>query len=83
MLADGVYYLMATALPVASDPLVSMLPPADSLVGRTDRTLCIRGGRIGGEPYITLRPPRITDSPVLIALPALLLDRLTAYRRAS
>jgi AraC-like DNA-binding protein len=83
MLPDGIYYPMAAALPVASDPLVSMLPPADPLVGRTDRPLGIPGGRIGGEPDITLRPPRITDPPVLIALPALLLDRLTAYRQAS
>jgi hypothetical protein len=48
-------------------------------VGRAPRpVLVLRGRAVGGPEEIALRPPQPTDPPVLVALPALLLERLTS-----
>ncbi|TCJ16154.1 AraC family transcriptional regulator [Rubrobacter taiwanensis] len=75
---DGRYHLMAAALPCSGGPS-SLLFPGDALrVGRAPATVEVRGGRAAGRIEVELRPPRSTDPPVLIALPALLLERLAA-----
>lgn len=72
---DGTYHLMAAALPYFNDP--SKLLPGDALrVGRGERLVLVRGGRSDGVADVTLRPTRNTDPPVLVALPALFLERL-------
>jgi AraC family transcriptional regulator len=74
---DGCYHLMAAALPGSEGPS-SMLFPGDALrVGRAPAVVEVRGGRAPGRVDVELRPPRSTDPPVLVALPALLLERLS------
>jgi hypothetical protein len=74
---DGSYRLMAAALPRSQDPW-KLLAPGDALrVGRAPRPLTVFRGRVaGGRAEVELRPARPTDPPVLVALPALLLERL-------
>ena len=75
---DGHYHLMAAALPRSEDPW-KLLAPDDTLrVGRAGYPVIARRGRGDGRVDVTLRPPRPTDPPVLVALPALLLERLTS-----
>ncbi len=80
---DGRYHLMVAALPRSQDPW-ELLAPGDALrVGRAPRPLTVRGGRVvGGRADVTLRPTQPTDPPVLVALPNLLLERLTSGRGA-
>ncbi len=73
---DGCYYLMAAALPCSEDPW-QLLAPGEALrVGRARQPVVVRRGRAEGLAEVTLRLPRPTDPPVLVALPAILLDRL-------
>ena len=77
----GHYHLMAAALPRSQDPH-RLLAPGDALrAGRARRPLAVRGGRVVGRVEVTLRPVRPTDPPVLVALPNLLLERLTSARK--
>ena len=79
---DGPYHLMAAALPFPEDPL-EMLLPGDALrVGRGQDPVTVRGGRSGGVADVALRPPRTTDPPVVVALPALFLEWLGSGKYA-
>ncbi len=71
---DGRYHLLAAALPHPRDPLACLLPAAALRVGHAAGTILVRGGRSATRADIALRPPLPTDPPVLVALPALLLD---------
>ncbi len=73
---DGRYHLLAAALPHPRDPRAFLLPGAALRVGRGEGMLLARAGRVSGRTDLTLRPPRVTDPPVLVALPALLLEAL-------
>jgi AraC family transcriptional regulator len=75
---DGHYHLMAAALPLSGDPWGLLAPGGALRVGRAPRPLTIRGGRLGEPVSVALRPIRLTDPPVLVSLPALLLERLTS-----
>jgi hypothetical protein len=77
---DGRYHLMAAALPRSEDPSKLLLPGDALRVGRAQHPLTVRRGRAGGQVDVMLRPPQSTDPPVLVALPALLLERLTTAR---
>lgn len=77
---DGCYHLLAAALPAAPDPLASLLPDNRLRVGRGREPLLVRAGQVDGPTDIALRPPRATDPPVLVALPALLLDACPRFR---
>lgn len=80
---DGVYHLLAAALPPASDVLGYLLPDGASLsVGAGGAPVVVRGGRADHFARVTLRPVQLTDPPLLISLPSLLADALRA-RRAS
>ncbi len=72
---DGSYHLMAAALPRSDDPLRYLLPGSALRVGRAMSPVVVRAGRCAGCVDVTLRPPRNTDPPVLVALPAFLLER--------
>jgi hypothetical protein len=71
---DGRYHLLAAALPHPHDAEACLLPGAALRVGRAVGTVLARAGLVGGHTDIALRAPRPTDPPVLVALPALLLD---------
>ena len=60
-------------LPCSEDPLKSLLPGVELRVGRSWDPLVVRDGGTVGQVEVEMCPPRTTDPPVLIALPALLL----------
>ena len=70
---DGRYHLMAAALPRSGDPLESLLPGAALRVGRAREPVLVRAGQATNAANVEMRPARMTDPPVLLALPALLL----------
>ncbi len=71
---DGLYHLMAAALPRSEDPLKSLRPGAALRVGRGREPVVVREGRAAGLVDVEMLPERVTDPPVLISLPALLLE---------
>ncbi len=78
---DGNCHLMAAALPRSEDPWKLLLPGDALRVGRAPRPVVVRSGRADCAANLILRPPCPTDPPVLIALPALLLERLSTERK--
>ena len=74
---DGIYHLLAAALPRPSDTLGYLLPDSASLsVGAGNGPVIVREGRANGPFTISLRPMVLTDPPLLISLPFLLADTL-------
>lgn len=80
---DGFYRLMAAALPCSDDPSKLLLPGDALRVGRQEHPISVRGGRSEDVADVKLRPPRSTDPPVLLALPALFLERLGAGKASN
>lgn len=68
---DGIYHLLAAAFPTASDLQSYLVPGKNMLVAIGARPLVIRNGHISGDPDLVLRPPRLTDPPLVMALPLL------------
>ena len=68
---DGVYYLLSAAFPLAGDCQSYCLPGERLLLGRAQTPLIVRAGLIFGEPDVVLRSPRLTDPPLVMALPFL------------
>lgn len=66
---DGVYYLLTAAFPVANDPQTYLLPGKNILLGKSEGPLVVHKGRVSGEPDLVLRPPLLTDPPLVMALP--------------
>ena len=80
LVPDGRYHLMAATLPRSQDPW-KLLAPGDALrVGRARYPVIVRRGQTDGPVEVALRPAQLTDPPVLVALPNLLLERLTSGR---
>ena len=74
---DGVYHLLAAALPRLSDTLGYLLPDTANLsVGAGNGPVIVRQGRASGQSNISLRPMVLTDPPLLVSLPFLLADTL-------
>jgi AraC family transcriptional regulator len=74
---DGIYHLLAAALPRPADTLGYLLPDSSSLsVGTANGPVIVRQGRAAGLFTISLRPMALTDPPLLISLPFLLADTL-------
>lgn len=74
---DGIYHLLAAALPCVADTLGYLLPDAASLsVGAGNGPVIVRQGRATREANISLRPMALTDPPLLVSLPFLLADTL-------
>ena len=74
---DGIYHLLAAALPRLADTLGYLLPDsANLLVGAGNGPVIVRQGRANGPFNISLRPMALTDPPLLISLPFLLADTL-------
>ena len=79
---DGVYQLMAAAIPCSGD-LVKFLLPGDSLrVGRGEQPVVVRGGSSEGVVDVALRPLRATDPPLLVALAGGALSGASPRRKA-
>ena len=74
---DGIYHLLAAALPPLGDTLGYLLPDsANLLVGSVNGPVIVRQGRANGPFNISLRPMALTDPPLLVSLPFLLADTL-------
>jgi len=74
---DGIYHLLAAALPRLSDTLGYLLPDsANLLVGVGNAPVIVRQGRASGPFNISLRPMVLTDPPLLVSLPFLLAEQL-------
>jgi AraC family transcriptional regulator len=72
---DGRYNAFAAAFPLTKEPQAYLLPEATSLlVGLGQRPVKVQDGDPGYSVDIVLRPLRITDPPILIALPFLLVE---------
>ncbi len=69
--ADGVYYLRAAAFPSAADRQASLLPGENILLGANASPLIIHNGHVTGDPDLTMRPPHLTDPPLVLGLPLL------------
>src|SRR5215217_2988926 len=72
---DGIYHLLAAALPRLADTLGYLLPDSANLaVGAWNGPVIVRQGRASGRFKISLRPMALTDPPLLVSLPFLLAD---------
>jgi AraC family transcriptional regulator len=69
---DGRYYLLSTALPYLEDLRLYATTAIEPLVAIGDRPIRVRQGVVRGPGTIELRQPRLTDPPVVAALPFLL-----------
>jgi AraC family transcriptional regulator len=70
---DGTYHLLAAALPRLADTLGYLLPDSANLfVGAGNGPVIVRQGKANGPFYISLRPMALTDPPLLVSLPFLL-----------
>lgn len=71
---DGTYHLLAAALPKSTDLLAYLLPEPKSLfVGIGNSPLVVKSGKARGPANIRLRPMQLTDPPLLVSLPVLLM----------
>ena len=70
---DGQYYVMSVAFDNAEDPLTTLLA-AKTLRGKTGPVF-VQHGALAGPANITLRESRLTDPPIVVALPLLLAQR--------
>jgi AraC family transcriptional regulator len=77
---DGCYYLFAAGLSASDDPLAYLLSDMP-LRGAGQGPLPVYSGQVSGSTDIMLRPVRLTDPPILIALPFLVAERLAAGTR--
>lgn len=68
--APGRYHLLAAALPASAAPAALLLPSA-ALVAASG-PIEVRAASPIAATVLALRPPRTTDSPIVVALPALL-----------
>lgn len=66
---DGCYYILAVALPLCDEPRTYLLPDSATLVGMGAAPLLMREGRMQGLADVTMRTPKLTDPPMVVALP--------------
>ena len=68
---DGRYYLLAAALPWSQNALTYLLPERGMLVGVSERPVVVHGGQASAPVELALRPPGLTDPPILGVFPPL------------
>ena len=74
---DGIYHLLAAALPRLGDTLGYLLPDSANVsVGAWNGPVIVSQGKANGPFNISLRPMALTDPPLLVSLPFLLADTL-------
>ena len=71
---NGIYWLMAAALPATPDPLDQLLPSRSIQVAGDRTPVRIGPGRPQPPRQLFLRPVRTVDSPILTALPPLAMN---------
>jgi AraC family transcriptional regulator len=75
---NGRYYLFAAAFVWPQDPLAYLLSHTSLRACLNQRPVSVCEGQISGSTDVSLRPTRMTDPPILIALPLLLVGHLAA-----
>ncbi len=78
---DGRHYLLSAALPYFED-MRRYGAEMEMLVSKGDRPVRVREGIVRGPHTIILRQPRMTDPPVVAALPFMLAHSLAAHSHA-
>jgi AraC family transcriptional regulator len=68
---DGIYHLLAAALPKSKQTLTYLLPDSEAMLVGTGLVF-VQDGRASGVTDITMRPMSVTDPPLLVSLPSLL-----------
>lgn len=68
---DGRYYLLAAALPWSQNALTYLLPERGMLVGVSEQSVVVRDGHASAPVELVLRPPCLTDPPILGVFPPL------------
>lgn len=66
---NGVYYLLSAAFPLLRNPQAYLGPGENMLVASNGGPLIIHDGHISGNFNLALRPPRLIDPPLVMALP--------------
>lgn len=75
--SDGTYNILVAAMPRSENPIdYLLLDISKLLVGVNEMPLEIDNGKVSGETTLTIRSLQITDPPILVALPSLLLTQL-------
>jgi AraC family transcriptional regulator len=68
---DGCYHVLSAAVPLSEEPRTCLSSDSGLLVGMSQGPLVINNGKMSGDPHIMLRPPQLTDPPIVLALPYL------------
>jgi AraC family transcriptional regulator len=77
---NGTYHLFAAAFPQSEDPLVYLLPDWTNVyVGASHDQLHVSEGTVNGDADLALRKLRLTDPPILVALPLLMAEHSSAH----
>ena len=77
MIPDGTYNLLVAALPRSEDPLdYLLLDISKLLVGVSETQILIENREVKGDTNLKIRSLQVTDPPILIALPSLLITEL-------
>jgi len=66
---DGIYYVLVAAFSAGSDPFNYLVPEEGVFVGASQGPVLVNNGQMNGLADITLRPPDLTDPPLVVALP--------------
>jgi len=72
---DGQYYAFCVAFPVSNDPLTFFDNEAALRASATPKLIDVERGSCTIKIRLDLRPPEVTDPPILVAIPALLAGR--------
>ena len=68
---DGRYHLLAAALPWSQNALTYLLPERGMLVGVSEQSVVVCDGQASAPVELVLRPPCLTDPPILGVFPPL------------
>jgi len=74
---DGHYYSFAMAFRWSEDPLAYLRNDAALRASGHPLALRVRGGSLNTELILQLRPPELSDPPILLAIPALVAASFT------
>ncbi len=80
---DGRYHLLAAALPWSQNALTYLLPERGMLVGVSEQPVVVRGGPGNAPVELALRPPCVTDPPILGVFPPLRAMQAASRLRAA
>lgn len=80
---DGQYYLLSLAFPLDVEPRELLLCDTALRGGSTSEPILVRGGCVEGPTELALRPAEVTDPPILLTLPWLMMAQLRATAQDS